>query len=133
MLPMAETRFGTFDDLLAMTAEPLRTVATRLRAIIREVDPHTVEVVRLGDRAASYGVGPQKMKQGYAYILPHQKWVNLGFYQGANLPDPAGLLEGTGKLLRHVKVRTADEADQPALRALIATAVAERRATLGSS
>lgn len=126
---MSETKFGTFEELLAITAQEMRPIVTRLRDLVREVDPQTVEVVRLGDRAASYGTGPQKMKQGYAYILPHQNWVNLGFYQGADLPDPTGLLEGTGKNLRHVKVRAVTEADRPELRALLETAVATRRAS----
>ena len=37
------------------------------------------------------------MIDGYAYILPHAGWVNLGFYKGAELPDPKALLEGTGR------------------------------------
>jgi hypothetical protein len=125
---MTETTFGTFPDLLTITPESLRPVAERLRAIIWEADPQTVEVVRLGDRAATYGTGPRKMIDGYAYIMPHQNWINLGFYQGASLPDPAGLLEGTGKKLRHVKVRSLAEAEQPELRELIETAMTERRA-----
>jgi hypothetical protein len=57
-----------------------------LRAIIRAVDVRTVETVRLGDNAATYGVGPKKMTDGYAYIMPMRGYINLGFYQGA----PAG-------------------------------------------
>ena len=115
-----------------MTAEELRPVVLQLREVVLAVDPQAVEVVRLGDRAATYGVGPRKMKEGYAYILPHKQWVNLGFYQGATLPDPAGLLEGTGKKLRHVKVRTVAAAEEPALRDLLAAALAERQKALSS-
>jgi hypothetical protein len=87
--------------------------------------------VRLGDRAATYGLGPKKMSEGYAYILPHTRWVNLGFYKGAELDDPRGLLEGTGAKMRHVKVRSVDEAGKPAVRALIEAALKERQAALG--
>ena len=128
---MADTRFGTFDELLAETAPALQPVAVRLRAIVLEVDPEAVEVVRLGDRAATYGVGPRKMSEGHCYVLPYQRWVNLGFYQGAGLPDPDGLLEGTGARLRHVKVRSVAAADAPAIRALVEAALTERRAALG--
>jgi hypothetical protein len=65
--------------------------------MIRDVDASTVETVRLGDNAATYGVGPKKMTDGYAYIMPMRGYVNLGFYQGALLADPKRLLEGTGK------------------------------------
>ncbi len=120
---MARTKFGTFDELLAISEEGVRPVAQALRQVICEVDPETCEVVRLGDRAATYGVGPRKMIDGYAYILPHKGWVNLGFYQGVYLADPESLLEGTGRKMRHVKVRSADDANQPAVRALLKAAL----------
>ena len=80
--------------------------------------------------AATYGVGPRKMIDGYAYILPHSAWVNLGFYRGTDLPDPEGLLEGTGARMRHVKVRSLDDARLPEVRDLVAAAYAERRDAL---
>ena len=128
---MERARFGSFDDLLSLTEEPLRPVVRALRATVLEVHADACEVVRLGDRAATYGVGPRKMIDGYAYILPHAAWVNLGFYRGAELPDPESLLEGTGARMRHVKVRTVDDARRPALRALVAAAYAERRDAMG--
>ena len=123
---MTETQSATFDDLLARWPEAVRPVAAALREAVFATDPGACETVRLGDHAATYGVGPRKMLDGYAYIMPHARWVNLGFYQGAALPDPEGLLEGTGARLRHVKVRTVEEAERPALRALLAAALAHR-------
>lgn len=127
---MSGTRFGTFDELLADTEAPMRPVAIRLREVIQAVDPDAVEVVRLGDRAATYGLGPRKMREGYCYVLPYRGWVNLGFFQGLELADPEGLLEGSGARMRHVKVRTTEAADQPAIRALIQAARTERVAAL---
>ena len=95
--------------------------------MIRAVDKGAVETVRLGDHAATYGVGPKKMTDGYAYIMPMRGYVNLGFYQGAQLADPKRLLEGTGKGLRHVKIRSLAEADRAPVRALVAEALARRR------
>ncbi|REK23342.1 MAG: DUF1801 domain-containing protein [Actinobacteria bacterium] len=129
---MAETRFGTFQELLEMTALEMRPVAEGLRNLAFEVHPDAVEVVRLGDRAATYGLGPKKMSEGYAYILPHTSWVNLGFYQGAGLPDPDRLLEGTGARMRHVKVHSVEEARLPGVRRLLEEALLERRAALES-
>lgn len=128
---MAETKFGTFDELMEDTVPEMRPIAKRLREITLGVDPEAVEVVRLGDRAATYGVGPKKMSEGYSYILPHKNWVNLGFFKGVDLPDPSGLLEGTGKKLRHVKVRSIEDAERPEVKALIEEAVAERKKALG--
>ena len=128
---MTKAKFGTFDDLLQISEEALRPVANALRETMFEVDQNTCEVVRLGDRAATYGVGPRKMIDDYAYILPYRKWVNLGFYQGVDLADPTGLLEGTGAKMRHVKTRSVDDAKRPEVRALIRVALAMRRVTLG--
>ena len=69
---MSQARIGTIDDLLEVTAEALRPIVNTLREIIYQIDPNVYEVVRLGDRAATYGVGPRKMIDGYAYILPHK-------------------------------------------------------------
>jgi hypothetical protein len=128
---MTNTKFGTFAELMGIAEPGMRPLARRLREIVVEVDPDTVEIVRLGDRAATYGVGPKKMSEGYAYILPHKNWVNLGFYMGAALPDPAGLLEGAGKKLRHVKVRSIEDAERPEIRVLVEEALAQRKQALG--
>ena len=128
---MAETRFGTFEQLMTDTAPEMRDIARQLRTLVLDVDPNTVEVVRLGDRAATYGIGPRKMSEGYAYVLPYIEWVNLGFYKATALPDPDDLLEGTGAKMRHVRVRSIDDAEDPAVHALIVAAVDERRTALG--
>ena len=128
---MAETKFGTFEELLETMTPVLRPFAVRLKDIIQTLDPNAVEVVRLGDRAATYGVGPKKMSEGYAYILPHAKWINLGFFKGADLPDPEGLLEGTGAKMRHVKVRDESYCQNPAIRDLLIAALDERKSALG--
>ena len=101
--------------------------------MILQIDPEACEVVRLGDRAATYGCGPRKMIDGYAYILPYRSWVNLGFYRGASLADPEKLLEGTGVRMRHVKMRSVEDVQRPGVRGLIREACAERRAALGLS
>jgi len=127
---MPEIKIGQFRDLLQLAAEPLRPVMESVRTLIFEIDPDACEVVRLGERAASYGCGPRKMVEGYAYIMPFRSWVNLGFFQGASLMDPQGLLEGTGAKLRHVKLRTVAETEQPGVRALVEEACTERKAAL---
>lgn len=128
---MSETKFGTFEDLLRIAEESQRATLTRLRETILSIHPEATEVVRLGDRAATYGLGPKKMSEGYVYLMPQSAWINLGFYQGAGLPDPDGLLEGTGKKLRHVKIRDAGEVDDQGIIALIRAALAERKQALG--
>ncbi len=128
---MAEAKIGVFDDLVHMTKQPLQPVIRRLRKIIVEIDADACEVVRLGDRAATYGLGPKKMSEGYVYLLPHESWVNLGFYKGADLKDPKNLLEGTGAKMRHVKIRSMGDANRPSIHALVKESLKERRRALG--
>ncbi len=90
---MADSKESSFEDLLKLGQPAQQACMRRLRALLRELHPDVCEVVRLGERAATYGVGPKKMSEGYAYIMPHTAWVNLGFYQGAALPDPAGVAQ----------------------------------------
>ena len=118
---------GTFDELLAGVDPDLAAIARRLRVIILAVDANAVETVRLGDNAATYGVGPKKMTDGYAYIMPMRGYINLGFYEGALLADPNRLLEGTGKGLRHIKIRSVADANRRSVRALVVAALARRR------
>jgi hypothetical protein len=58
----------------------------------------------------------------FAYVNAFTSHVNVGFFQGAALPDPARLLEGNGKCMRHVKLRPGVPTDSAALTTLIATA-----------
>lgn len=127
---LPKAKFGTFEDLVARLDPKIEQIARSLRTLILSVDPDAVEVVRLGDNAASFGLGPKKMSEAYAYIMPKAGYVNLGFYNGAALADPAGLIEGTGKRLRHVKVYLSEDAEKPELRRLIESAKAERRLAL---
>jgi hypothetical protein len=123
----SDHRLGTFEEIIAKSDENVRAIANELRRLIDELDPDSVEVPRPGDRAASYGVGPKKMSEAYAYIMPLKDYVNLGFYHGASLADPHNLLEGTGKKLRHVKVRHLATVARPEIRELIEESIRERR------
>jgi hypothetical protein len=58
--------------------------------------------------------------------------VNVGFFRGADLPDPHGMLEGTGKLMRHVKLRPGASVDADGLAALIACACSDMRARVAA-
>ncbi len=131
----SNTRLGSFTDLLDQlpsdTLPLVKPVALRLRAVILEVYPTAIEVVRLGDGAAAYGVGPKKMSESHVYVMPKTGYVNLGFWHGINIPDPEGLLEGTGKKMRHVKIKSIDMAEAPSVRALIKAALKERKIALG--
>ena len=66
----------------------------------------------------------------FAYTNAFTAHVNVGFFQGASLPDPCGLLEGDGRSMRHVKLRPGVPVDPAALEALITAAYLDIRARL---
>lgn len=121
---------GTFAELVDGHSAEVQALAGQLRRLIGELDPDVVEVPRRGDRAVSYGLGERKMSEAYVYLAPQRGWVNLGFFRGASLPDPAGVVEGTGAQMRHVKVRPGS-VDEEALRGLLVAARRERAEALG--
>ena len=61
-------------------------------------------------------------KGNIAALAPHAEHVNLQFYRGTSLPDPGGLLEGTGKAMRHVKLRAVKDLKTPDVKGLLRAA-----------
>ena len=68
----------------------------------------------------------------FGYVNVFRAHVNVGFFYGATLDDPARLLEGAGKRMRHVKLRLAQQVNAAALSELIAAAYRDIRLRLGS-
>ena len=67
----------------------------------------------------------------FAYVDAFTAHVNVGFFHGVELPDPAGLLEGTGKFMRHVKVRPGKRVAEDALVTLIKGAYSDIKRRVG--
>jgi hypothetical protein len=63
------------------------------------------------------GYGPtDRLRDGIVHIAVYEKHVNLGFNQGAHLPDPAGLLAGTGRNVRHIPMKSVADVERPPVR-----------------
>jgi len=58
------------------------------------------------------------------HIAVYAKWVNLGFTHGADLPDPQGILQGTGRQVRHIRIASVDDLKRPFVRKFVKAAVA---------
>lgn len=99
-----------FEDIIAGAPDELVSIATKLREIIAYIYPGVIEVTWPTQKISSYGVGPKKMSEHFCYIGIQSKHVNLGFYFGNELISLSDKLEGTGKKLRHVKIRTLQDA-----------------------
>lgn len=115
-----------FKKILSGFSPEVADMATAVRSLIFDVLPETVEVVWNQQKIAGFGTGPKKMTEHFSWIQPCKGHVNLGFNYGAELPDPDGLLEGTGKLFRHAKIKSLEDVKRPALRKLLEKAVKHR-------
>jgi len=113
----------TVDEFLAPHSPQVRALVEQTRELVKSAMPDAVETVRPGRNSITYDMGGG-MAEWICYIAPFKSYINLGFFRGTELPDPHGLLEGTGKLLRHVKLRTPEDISRPALRSLLEAAAA---------
>jgi hypothetical protein len=130
---MAETETQTARGTESDPAAPLLREQTPevgeliqgLRALVKEVIPQATERVHTGWGVIHYGVGG-RMRDLILALAPRRAYVNLEFGDGTTLPDPAHRLEGTGKRLRHVKIRSLADAQHPDVRALLVAAARQR-------
>ncbi len=108
-----------FEAIMSQVSAPVADLAREARRLIHDVMPAVVEVAWPRQQIIGFGIGPRKMSEQFAYVAVFKNRINLGFYYGADLPDPDGLLEGTGKLLRHIKVSEVEQLRSPAVRRLL--------------
>ena len=105
----------------------LRPIVERLREASTAAMPDTQEIVY--HDALGYSPTGSPFDR-VVYILPAKKHVTLGFFFGTHLEDPAHLLVGSGHRMRHVKVRTLEEAGDPALKELLEAAASDAPGSL---
>lgn len=110
------------DDFLSAYDPAVRKIALKARKLILALIPKAIEQVDLPSKIIAYGYD-RTYKGLICAIAPQKAYVNLMFAKGTQLPDPNHLLEGTGKLARHVKLKTLDDVDKPTVQTLIAVAV----------
>ncbi len=106
-----------FEKLLINNEPHAQALALELRQLIRRLLPKVQEKIYKGWGVADFGFGAPG--RGFLSIGPQKSYVNLYFMNGVDLQDPDGLLDGTGKRLRHVKIRRSGELKNTALHALI--------------
>jgi hypothetical protein len=95
-----------------------KPILVALRRMILAMEKGVVEEFKWGRPVYSTANGI------FCYLHTTKKHATLGFYHAGTLKDPKGLLEGTGKDMRHVKVATMGDVDQPAFKALLKQAMA---------
>ena len=121
---------GFVDKYTPAIAAQLRDARQRLRAHF----PRGVEMVFDNYNALVFGIGPtDRTRESFISIAGYPKWVTLFFLDGASLHDPDALLEGDGKQVRGIRLKTPADMATPAVAALIAQAIAMRRDALAAA
>jgi len=98
----------------------VQKLALDLRALVLEEMAPCHENIYDAYSAVAMGYGPtDRLGDGVFHIAVYAKGVNLGFNQGATLADPDGLLEGKGKQIRHIKIRSHADLARPEVRGYV--------------
>jgi hypothetical protein len=108
-MAIARVKPQSWDEVLSFHTVDVQAAARMLEDVIRTELPDVVVRFDPGNGLLAFG---RSMKMGDLLfaIIPHAGWVNLQLADGALLPNPDGMIDGTGKRIRHIKVATAEKA-----------------------
>ena len=109
--------YASFDEYLEDQSARNQVIIRALRKFVKGVAPALDEAVKWGNGC---WVGP---KGPVAYVYSDTAYVQFGFFHGASLKDPRGLLEGKARYVRHIKVHDASDIDKRAFGALLKQAM----------
>ena len=109
----------------------VQSISRTLRAMVQNAMPEAHELLFAQQNHIAYSFS-MSSRDTICYICPLKDYARLGFMYGTYLPDPQQLLIGEGKRLRHVKVRTGEEARNPALQQLVEDAWADAQTRMKS-
>jgi hypothetical protein len=122
--PGSVRRDPAIEDWMRAHASELGSIAHRWFEVMRICGDDVRELLHDGHPTACVG------DAAFAYVNAFKAHVNVGFFRGAEIADPAGLLEGAGKYMRHVKLRPECDVDSAALTELIQTAYIDMKQRL---
>jgi hypothetical protein len=99
----------------------IRTLALRLRAVVHEemAPSHEYIFAMRSKVVLLYGETERVIDDGICHINVFMRHVNLGFSRGAELNDASGVLSGTGKAMRHIRLTTLSDVRRPEIRAYL--------------
>jgi hypothetical protein len=124
--PTAVVRDPAIERWMHEQSDALGTIARRWFEVMRDCGADVRELLHDGHPTACVA------DAAFAYVNAFKAHVNVGFFCGAEMPDPKGLLEGTGKFMRHVKLSPEREVDATALTKLIKAAYTEMKRRLNA-
>src|SRR6185312_9935233 len=119
--PTSVKRDPSIDVWMTQHTGELGEIARHWFQVMRKCGDDVREVLHDGHPTACV------VDAAFAYVNAFNAHVNVGFFRGAEIADPAGLLEGTGKFMRHVKISPGSHFDTTSLTTLIGTAYTDMK------
>jgi hypothetical protein len=123
----AVERDPAIDAWMAAHQGELGEIAHQWFEVMRKCGDEVRELLHDGCPVACLGDVP------FGYVNAFTSHVNVGFFHGVGLPDPARLLQGSGKFMRHVKLKPETDTNAPALIRLIEAAYSDIKARVEHS
>ncbi len=114
--PAAKKKVASVDGYVSSLPSPMQTIVNRVRALVATAAPEAIEAFKWGQPVYESN-GP------FAYLKAHKSYVNFGFWRGAQLDAPKGVLQGDGDRMRHLKLPTPDAIDADVVGTLVRQAV----------
>ncbi len=121
---MNKTLHPDFLNHLTHKSKELQALYKSVRSLIIEIYPEGNELLYRTHALTSVYTTTLKLSDAYCHIPIYNEHLNLGFNYGTSLEDSKGLLQGTGKSIRHVPIKSKEDLENEDLKILIADAVA---------
>jgi hypothetical protein len=121
---MARPPDATLLGYLAAYDPHISRLMLALREVVLDEAPEAIESLVKGYAVAiGFSFTGKPLKDGFCHVVAYATHVNLGFNRGALLPDPNGVLSGSGKLIRHLTIHNEDDLERPYLRRYLQAAI----------
>jgi hypothetical protein len=106
----------TVDEYVKGLEDWQAEIISNLRDLVLEAAPKAIEVFKWNQPVYEWN-GP------FVYIKAFKNHINFGFWRGVDLPDPEGVLSGTGKKMRHIQLRAVEDIDRDQLQRFVRSAL----------
>ena len=111
-------------EYLAPCDPGIAALALALREVVLEEAPEAIESLVNGYAVAiGFSFTGKPIKDGFCHVVTYKNCVNLGFNRGALMADVEGILEGSGKMIRHIRINNHDDLYGPVVRRFLRAAI----------
>lgn len=128
MKPRVPPPLPEYLRFLAPYESRITKLALATRKLVLQEAPDSMELIYDAYNAVTTGFGfTGRPSECFIHVAVYPKWVNLGFHRGSELEDPQGVLEGAGRLIRHIRISQFEDLEKPAVRTFVRAAAARAK------